>query len=464
VTNVDGYRQVSYWLETAGDDLTPRPRLDGSTTVDVAILGAGYTGLWTAYYLLRQEPSLRVMVLEAEIAGFGASGRNGTWVSAHPNLPLETLVARYGGEAARLVQRAMNDAVDEVGRVTRSEGIDADYVKGGALHIARGDYQVPLAREHAETYSRMGLEDQYTVLSRQEVLDRVRASDARLGLYTAHAASIHPGKLVRGLARTVEALGVRIHEQTPVIDVIPGPPTARLRTPFGDVQASSVVLAGEAYLTRLPQLHRQLLPIYSLIVLTEPLPPEMDRAVGWSNRECVSSFRLTVDYLARTADGRVMFGGRGAPYHFGSRIRPEYDRHAATHGMLRNLVVDWFPDLRDVAITHEWGGVLGTPRDWTPTFFFDPRTSLASARGYTGQGVATSNLAGRTLADLIRGTESERTALPYVNHRSPNWEPEPLRWLGVRIVQDNYARLDRRGERTGRPPTGRSIGERLAGR
>jgi glycine/D-amino acid oxidase-like deaminating enzyme len=464
MTAGDGYRNVSYWLETADDDLTPRRRLDGSITADVAILGAGYTGLWTAYYLLRRNPSLRIALVEAEIAGYGASGRNGTWCSAHPNLPITTLAARYGAAAARAVQHEMNVAVDEVGRVAREEGIDAQYVKGGALHVARGDYQVPLAKKLCDEYAEVGLPDQYRLLEVDELEERIRINGARLGVFTEHCASLHPGRLVRGLARRVEALGAKIYEGTPVTHISPGPPTARLQTPFGDVSAGAVVLAGEAYLTRLRSLHRQLLPIYSLIVLTEPVHDHIAAEIGWSNRECVSSFRLTVDYLARTRDGRVLFGGRGAPYHFGSRIEPRFDRDEGTHAMLRQLVVDWFPGLKTTAITHQWGGVLGTPRDWTPTFSFDPRTGIASARGYTGQGVSTSNLAGRALTDLICGTQSSLSSLPYINHRSPNWEPEPFRWLGVRFVQEGYAWLDRRGERTGQPPTGRSLVERVADR
>jgi glycine/D-amino acid oxidase-like deaminating enzyme len=230
------------------------------------------------------------------------------------------------------------------------------------------------------------------------------------------------------------------------------------------VRADTVVLAGEAYLTQLRPWHRALLPTYSLIVLTEPLTADQWAAIGWRNRECVASYRLSIDYLTRTLDGRILFGGRGAPYRYGSRIEPAFDRDERTHAMLRRFVEAWFPSLVGIRFTHAWGGPLGFPRDWLPTFTHDPRTGIASARGYTGHGVATANLGGRVLADLITGARTELTELPLVDHRSPSWEPEPLRWLGVRFVQESLLRLDAKSERTGKPPTGRSLAERLAAR
>jgi glycine/D-amino acid oxidase-like deaminating enzyme len=220
-----------------------------------------------------------------------------------------------------------------------------------------------------------------------------------------------------------------------------------------------VVLSGEAYLTELPRLHRQLVPLWSLIVLTEPLSEAQWAEIGWANRELLASTRLSIDYLSRTADGRILFGGRGAPYRFGSPIRREYDLHAPTHERLRGFVREWFPVLRDIRFTHAWGGPLGMPRDWHPTMAFDPSTGIATARGYIGHGVSTTNLAGRTLTDLITGERSPLTELPLVNHRSPNWEVEPFRWIGVRYAQWALGRLDERTARTGQPPSGRSLAE-----
>ena len=480
-TAPDPRARVSFWLEDAGDDLSPRPPLDGSIDVNVAILGAGFTGLWTALELLKREPSLRVAVVEREIAGFGASGRNGAWCSGELNIGMDLLAERHGTEAAKAVRRAMHDTVDEVARAAAEEGIDAGFRKGGTLLVARGPAEMPALRATAEEYERFGFGEHCRVLDRDELDRRLRVDGAAGALHLPDCAAVHPGRLVRGLARAVERRGGTIFEQTPVTSFSAGTRTAPvadtrtapgtgpagggravLRTPTGDVRAETVVLAGEAYLAELPQLHRQLLPIYSLIVLTEPLTDEQWAAIGWSGHECVSSFRLTIDYLSRTPDGRVLFGGRGAPYHFGSRIDPRFDRDETTHAMLRRMLVRWFPALRGIRFTHAWGGPLGMPRDWMPSFSFDPGAGIASARGYTGHGVATSNLAGRTLADLITGRRSALTELPFVNHRSRDWEPEPLRWMGARFVKLSMMRLDRLAELHGRAPTGRSLAERLA--
>ena len=460
---MDRYADVSFWLETAGD-LTPRPPLDGTAGCDVAILGAGYTGLWTAYYLLKREPGLRIVIAESEIAGFGASGRNGAWCAPDLNISMERLARLHGEDAARRIQQATYDAVDEVGRVAAAEGIDAGFHKGGELIVARGRHHVPAIEGAFREYERFGFGKHYRLLDAAGVAEKVRIAGAVAGLWSGSAAIVHPGRLVRGLAALVERMGARIVERTPVSDFrasVGGAPAA-LITPRGEIRAPVVVLAGEAYLVRLARLHRQLVPMYSLIVLTEPIDEARWAEIGWAGREVVASARLSIDYLSRTADGRILFGGRGAPYRLGSPIKDSYDRHDPTHEMLRGFVRTWFPMLRDVRFTHAWGGPLGMPRDWQPTFAFDPRSGIASARGYVGHGVSTANLAGRTLADLITGEPTPLTELPLVNHQSPNWEVEPLRWLGIRYTQGAMARLDRRSEATGRPPTGRSLAERIA--
>jgi glycine/D-amino acid oxidase-like deaminating enzyme len=454
------YAPLSFWLETAGDDLTPRAPLDGSIDADVAVLGAGYTGLWTAYYLLKRNPALRVAVMEKEIAGFGASGRNGGWCSARLNVSPELLAERHGAAATRALLEALRGSIEEIGRVCDAEGIDAGFARRGALFVARWPHEAPAMREYAAAYERLGLGGNIRLLDAAETARRVRVHGALGAFSSPDYATVHPGRLVRGLARAVERLGATIYEETPVTGYTTGRKPS-LRTPGGDVRAATIVLAGEAYLTRLPRLRRALLPIYSLIVLTEPLSETHWAEIGWQGRECLASFRLTVDYLTRTADGRILFGGRGAPYHFGSGIADAFDRDEATHEMLRRMAREWFPCLAGVRFTHAWGGPVGIPRDWTPTISLDRSAGLATARGYTGHGVALSNLAGRTLADLISGTESPLTALPLVGHRSPDWEPEPLRWLAVRYIQEAYSRLDTRGEQTGIPPTGRTLAERL---
>lgn len=456
------YADVSFWLATAGD-LRPRAALRGAHDVDVAIVGAGYTGLWTAWYLLGRDPDLRVAICESEIAGYGASGRNGGWCSAGVGMTAGGLARRYDDDTARAVVTAMRDTVDEVGRVAGAAGIDAEFRKGGMLRVARGRHEVAAMRAGAATYARLGLADGLRELTAEDLAARVRVGGACGAVFDPNCATIHPGRLVRGLATAVERRGAALFERSRVTRIDPrdGADGPVVHTRRGRLRAGTVVVATEAWTPRLRGLRRSLLPIYSLVVLTEPLTEAQWDTIGWAGHECLSSHRLTVDYLSRTTDGRILFGGRGAPYHFGSRVAARFDRHAPTHELLRRMLADWFPPLHDVRIAHRWGGPLGMPRDWLPNVTYDPGSGLAGAWGYTGQGVGASNLAGRTLTDLLTGHTSPLTCLPMAGHRSRRWEPEPLRWLGARYIQRALARLDRRAERTGRAPTGRSLAERL---
>ncbi|MFA9445018.1 NAD(P)/FAD-dependent oxidoreductase [Egicoccus sp. AB-alg6-2] len=450
-----------FWLATSGDDLTPRDPLDGDARADVVVVGGGYTGLWTAWYLLDRDPALDVVVVEAETVGFGASGRNGAWLSPGLGVSPAELARRSSPGIAADTIRAMRATVDEVADVCVRVGLDAQVRKGGILRIARGPHERPALAAGMQTMRDLGVDDGLTVLDGDELGARVAVAGAEGALFDPHGATVHPGRLVRGLGRRLEARGVRIVEGTRVTDVRPGPPSAVVVTGRGEIRAEAVVLATEAWLPQLPGRARDVMPLYSLIVLTEPVDDARWRSIGWQGHECLSSHRYTVDYLSRTVDGRVLFGGRGAPYHFGSAVAPAFDRHEPTHAELRRQLTSWFPDLEGVGIAHAWGGPLAMPRDWMPAFRFDPRTGIGAAYGYTGQGVATTNLAGRVLADLIVHGETEFADLPMVGHRPRRWEPEPLRWLAARYLQTALARLDAEAARTGRAPTGRTLAERL---
>jgi glycine/D-amino acid oxidase-like deaminating enzyme len=442
---------VSYWLDSLGP-IRARPPLDADIDADVAVVGAGFTGLWTAYELQRREPGLRIAILESKFAGFGASGRNGSWCVPELNASLELLTSRFGKDRSLDLHRALLATPGEVERSLNEEGIEADFSRSGVLKVARGRYQVPLLKAEIRSYQEAGVSDEYSWLDRAAAHERLDVAGVEAALYTPNGATLHPGKAVRGLAEAVERRGATIYEGTKVVGVQKGSP-ARVDTERGQVRAGVVVLALEGYLSQLPGYRRRVLPLYSLISITEPLSESDLASVNWSERMCVGSMRLSVDYFARTVDGRILVGGRGAPYSYGSRILNSSEHHAATHAKLQRMFREWFPGLSSVRFRQSWGGVLGMPRDWIPSISFQPSAGLAFAYGYTGHGVATANLAGRTLADLIMGRESELTGLALVGHHSPDWEPEPLRWIGVRYVQAGLARLDARGERTGRAPS-----------
>jgi glycine/D-amino acid oxidase-like deaminating enzyme len=443
---------LSLWHSTlpADDTLARRPPLPGDLDVDVAIVGAGYTGLWTAYYLRRRDPTLRVVVLESELAGFGASGRNGGWCSALLPMGLDAMAATHGRDGATRMQRAMNATVDEVGAVAAREGIECHFAKGGTMRAARNPAHVDRLRAEITELHEHGFDEtDVRWLDRDEAQRMIAVTNPHGAMFTPHCAAIHPARLVRGLARTVEALGAPVHEGTRVTRLEP----RRVTTDHGVVRAEHVVRATEGFTPTLPGLRRQVIPIYSLMIATEPLPDSFWDSVGWAERQTFSDARRLIIYGQRTADGRIAFGGRGAPYHFGSAVRPEFDRDPRVHEALHRTLLDIFPQLGDAAVTHRWGGPVGVPRDWYCSVGLDRDTGLAWAGGYVGDGVATTNLAGRTLCDLITGEQTDLTSLPWVDHRSRRWEPEPLRWLGINAMvrmpmgADRYESEHQRPER-----------------
>ena len=436
------YRDLSLWHDTVPDDLTPRSGLDGDTDADVAIIGGGLTGLWTAWYLHERDPALRIVVLEKEIAGFGASGRNGGWCSALFPRSTASLERTHGRDAALAMRRAMITTVDEVGRAAAAAGIDCDFAKGGTIAYARSSTQLAAAHAEVAEAASYGVDPIEFWNS-----DRIGASHALGASYDPSCARLHPAKLVRGLARALEARGVRILEQTEVLDWSSG----SVVTPRGTVRCETVVVALEGYGATLPQTHRSVLPLYSLMIATEPLPDAVWDELQLPHGRTFTDFRHLLIYGQRTADNRFAFGGRGAGYHWGSRVEPGFDRVARVFEHLRRTLGELFPAVDSVlaepgAVSHRWGGPLGVARDWHASATFDPATRIAAAGGYVGDGLSTTNLAGRTLADLITGNDSELVRLPWVNHRSPQWEPEPLRFLGANagLVATTLADLEER--------------------
>lgn len=449
--SVASYRQRSFWLDSVAEDepLDPRPALPGDTDVDVAIVGGGFTGLWTAYSLKRADPSVRVVVLEGEVCGFGASGRNGGWASALLPMSLHTLARRHGRVAAVAMQRAMHAAIDDIAEVCATEGIDAHLAKDGSLHAATNPAHVGRLRAELDEARAFGLgDDVIHWLDRREAAARIDVPGLLGATFTPHCAAVQPARLVRGLARAAERRGVVVHERTRASELRPG----AVVTDHGTVRAATVVRATEGYTPLLAGHRRTVVPLYSLMVVTEPLPDDVWAAIGWRDRATFADARNLVIYAQRTADGRIAFGGRGAPYHFGSSVKPSFDLDDRTHDTLRRTVRELFPAATGARFTHAWGGPLAVPRDWTCSVGLDRTTGMAWAGGYVGDGVTTTNLAGRTLADLILGRDTELTRLPWVGHRSRRWEPEPLRWAGVNAGRALAARLDRGEAHVGRTP------------
>lgn len=441
------YRELSLWWDRLPDPIGVRPPLAGDLDVDVAVVGGGFTGLWTAYYLAEADPTLRIAVVERDVVGFGASGRNGGWCSALFAVPEARLDEVGGPGAGAALRRAMVDTVGEVGRVAADEAIACGFTHGGTVVLARNGVQLERAGGQVAGARAAGIgPEELRLLSAAEASSMARATNVLGGTYTPHCAAVDPARLVRGLGQAVERRGVTIYEQTAARSVQPG----AVVTEGGTVRAPTVVRATEGYTRTLRGEERTLVPVYSLMIATEPLSDQFWARAGLAGRETFADHRHLVIYGQRTEDGRMAFGGRGAPYHFGSAIRSQYDRDTDVHEALRQTLVDLFPALAGVEITHRWGGPLGIARDWFTSVGLDPATGLAWAGGYVGDGVSTTNLAGRTLRDLILRRDTELTRLAWVGHRSRRWEPEPLRYLGINAGLRLAARADRAEERSGR--------------
>jgi glycine/D-amino acid oxidase-like deaminating enzyme len=433
---------LGFWMQSLEGERRRRPSLDGDLDADVAIVGGGYTGLWTAYYLKRADPSLHVVVLERERVGFGASGRNGGWVSGFFSGAPRAYARRSEPASVVALQRAMFDTVDEVGRVLAEEAIDAELLKGGSLDVALGEAHAVRLRAAVERQRAWGVgPEDLRLLGATELAERVRIPGARCAAFSPHVARVHPAKLVTGLAAAVERLGVTICEGTPVGEIAPG----RATTPRGSVRAT------EGYTASVAGLRRLLVPMNSSMIVTEPLAPQAWAQIGWDGFEAIRDGAHVYVYLQRTADGRIAIGGRGVPYRFGSRTDGDGATAPRTIEALRSKLARLFPAAAGVEIAHAWSGVIGVPRDRCVSIDADPAQGLAWAGGYVGQGVAAANLAGRTLRDLVAGERSELTRLPWVGHRPRRWEPEPLRWCAIRGVYALYRQADAIEARSGRP-------------
>jgi glycine/D-amino acid oxidase-like deaminating enzyme len=441
------YRSISYWFDSLGAEPVLRPPLPGDCDVDVAIVGGGFTALWTAYYLMRADPSCRVAVIERETAGFGASGRNGGWCVALIH-GLEHFSASDPQRGAAL-REAIKASVDEVGAVCKAEGIEADFHKGGGLTLATNAQQAERLREGLESARKIGwTQEDIRWLDAGEVATRIRIASNCGGTFNANTAAVNPAKLARGVADAAERRGASIYEQTTALEVEPG----RVRTSHGTVRAPRIVMALDAHITKLPGRRRNALPTYEHMIATEPLSEQIWQEIGLAERGLFGDASRLFTYAQRTADNRIAIGGRNIDYRYGSTIEARFEKSPHVEQLLVDALREMLPQLGEFAITHRWGGVLGLPRDLISSISLDEKTGIAGVGSYAGEGVCPSNLAGRTLADFALGRKTPLTELPWVGHRSPQWEPEPLRWLGVRAGLALNASSDRAETRGRRYP------------
>lgn len=435
------YRRESFWLDSLEESLEPLASLEGEIKCDVVIVGAGFTGLWTAYHLKLQAPDLDVVILEAEIAGFGASGRNGGWFAGWMDGFESWVQDPKTRDAALLLQRGLIESVERLGSILRAEDIDCHYARDGMVWVATTPQQERRVRATARFLESLGFgEPHFAVLSGAETRERAAVQGCRMSMFARDFAAIQPARLARGLARAVRRRGVRIFERSPVRSIEEGV----ARTSRGAVRAGTVVLAAEAYTHRLPGFSRWIAPVHSRMIVTAPLGNSLRERTGLSNRVGVSILSNMPFFAQRTADDRIAIGSRD-DYYFGSRIHTDFRRDDPLTQFVHRGLLRTFPALEGVPITHSWGGPIGLTRKLRPFVYLDRKKAFAWLGGYSGSGLSTSHLAAHTLADLYLGEASERTRYPWVVDSLPRrWEPEPIRWLGIttantwRYVKDRF--------------------------
>ena len=433
------YRATSYWM--AARDDRPRDALDRDLDVDVAIVGGGFTGLSAAHHLKRAEPDLRVALLEAEVIGFGASGRTGGFNMTLFGLTLSITALRFGNNQAREAHLYMERSVDTTRDLIRSLGIDCDYEHPGFLRVATSEkYRARLLHE-IEVAQSLGLEG-IEWLDRDRTCEEVDSPLYLGAWWEPRCGLLNPAKLAWGWRDVIEEEGVLVFERTPAAELRREGGRVQIRTPMGRVAADRVVLATNAYSHLVPQLKRKQSPAWTHIVLTEPLGDHQLAPIGWRNRQGIEDARNLVHYYRLTADNRLLMGGRDVSIRYGRDM--DGDINDGTFSELEHDIVQTFPSLSGAAITHRWGGPVSVTVDMAPAIGCLGDGRIVYSLGCIGHGVSMTHLNGRTVADLVLGRDTELTRVFFVNRRTIPWPPEPIRSLAAAAIRGYMRWEDRR--------------------
>jgi glycine/D-amino acid oxidase-like deaminating enzyme len=427
------------------------PEITSNQSYEVVIVGAGYSGLWSAHHLQNLNPSLSIAILDARQPGFGASGRNGGWCSAFSPMSLQAVAATSNKQGAIDLQNALVTSVDEIGAHIVKSNIECGWHKGGTLSFASNHLQLEKIRENIAMSRDFGFDDSFIdYLTPDQSKARVRIPDSLGASYSPHCAALQPAQLVDGLVKQLRSRNVQFFGSSRVSNITSH--RVSVDTPKGSVfiDAKWIIRATEGFTARMKQYRRDVAPLYSYMIATEPLSDKQWSEIGWTNRETVSDGRNLVIYAQRTADGRIAFGGRGAPYKFASRIGSSFDNNQKIHSLIEKSMREMFPSIDHVAITHRWGGALGVHRDWFASARIDHNSHIATLGGYVGDGVAFSYVAAKEVAHSITGTPLDHHPLPIVNHVSRRWEPEPFRYIGINSILRLTEQADETEKRTGR--------------
>ena len=435
---------LSFWLQNAGE---PSPAFTGVTDADVCIVGGGFTGLWAALQAKADDPARDVVLLEAETAGFGASGRNGGFAVASLTHGIDNGLARFAEEMPVLERLGLENFAGLRADLERL-GIDCDFEPTGELLALTDAYQEPWLEEEAESLRRFGHE--VTVLDGPAMRAEI-ASPTYVGGVWDHtgAGVLDPGKLAAGLRDAAISAGVRVYEHSAVHDIREHGPALEVLTAAGRVRAGRVLLATSAYPPLLGRIKRYVVPVYDYVLVSEPLTPAQRNSIGWQNRQGIGDGGNQFHYYRLTADDRILFGGWDAVYRYGGPVGPRHDEHDATFATLAQHLFHTFPQLEGLRFTHRWGGAIDTSSRFSVFFGTAFNGRLAYATGYTGLGVAATRFGARVALDLLDGRETEATRLRYVRSKPFPFPPEPLRWAVIQLTRNRLAAADRNDGRRG---------------
>ncbi|HYU60206.1 MAG TPA: FAD-binding oxidoreductase [Solirubrobacterales bacterium] len=437
-----GEKHSIYWWET--EPVVPGPPLEGTERADVCIVGGGYTGMWTAYFLKRADPALEVTIVERSWAGSGASGHNDGYAMTVLDMSLHHLVERHGAERAGAAHEAVARSVVEIGGFCDEHGVEADYDLCGFAGVGVNDGQMWRLERDLEAARRIGAEADFEYFEDQRAREVIGSPIVRGVLKERRGALINPQRLARGLARVIDEMGVRVHERSPATAISSG----RVTTERGAVEAERIVVATNAYQHAFDQFKGRVVPIWSYAMVTEPLTDDQLGRVAWPGREGFEDKRNFITIGRLTADNRVVWGGRLAPYYRGNDMDIRHMRNDYVFDQLRGAWSQFFPMWSDVRFTHAYGGCVAITGTFLP-YVGSLGGGVLYGYGYNGHGVAPSHTVGQTLADLVTGRDSELTNLVFVDQKESRLPGEPLRYLGTRLTTALLERQDRKMDRGG---------------
>ncbi|MFN3605374.1 MAG: NAD(P)/FAD-dependent oxidoreductase [Leptonema sp. (in: bacteria)] len=435
---MQNFREKSFWL-SLGEYSVSEP-LRGEAKADVAIIGGGFTGLSTAYFLKKYEPSLNVTLLEGEVVGFGASGRNAGFSMTLFGFTLGITALRFGRQKALEAHKYMEKAVDLLQSLIREHNIDCDYEHNGFFRVATSkSFEKRIKKEIELAYS-LGITG-IEWIDEKTLKEQVNSPIYRGAWWEPRCGLLNPVKLARGFKKIIESMGVNIYENSPVIEIIRDNKFL-LRTPLGIVQAKKIVLATNAYSLLIPQLKSKQIPVFTHIVLTEPLKEKDFKGIGWRNRQGIEDARNLVHYYRLTKDNRLLMGGRDITLTYGKNM--EKDRNEKIFKKLEEDIQKTFPALKGIKITHQWGGPVSATLDFAPAIGFLGDARAIYSLGCLGHGVSLTHMNGWTIAELLLEKKTERTEIFFVNRKILPFPPEPLRFLISKTIKGFLSLEDRR--------------------